>query len=166
MITRKFYNNCPCICNYPRYWNQIDKQLPSICGNIDTVGSPCNTFQYSTMLDIAPQRWMWHYGDVLMSAMASQIISLTIVYSIVYTGAVNENMSLVFVRGIHQWPVSSPHQRPVTRKMFPFDDVIIGTCIWECFTKPGELRKSFFVVHDFCGWNQHLLPKGIHWATH
>ena len=28
------------------------------------------------------------------------------------------------VRGIHRWPVDSPHRRPVTRKMFPFDDVI------------------------------------------
>ena len=33
--------------------------------------------------------------------------------------------SLAFVRGIHRGPVNSPHKRPVTRKMFPFDDVII-----------------------------------------
>ena len=32
-----------------------------------------------------------------------------------------------FVRGIHRWPVNSPHKRPVTQKMFPFDDV---TMIW------------------------------------
>ena len=31
-----------------------------------------------------------------------------------------------FVRGIHRWPVNSPHKWPVTRKMFPFDDVIIS----------------------------------------
>ena len=30
-----------------------------------------------------------------------------------------------FVRGIHRWPVNSPHKGPVTRKMFPFDDVIM-----------------------------------------
>ena len=30
-----------------------------------------------------------------------------------------------FVRGIHQWPVNTPHKGPVTRKMFPFDDVIL-----------------------------------------
>ena len=30
-----------------------------------------------------------------------------------------------FVRGIHRWPVNSPHEWPVTRKMFPFDDVIM-----------------------------------------
>ena len=33
--------------------------------------------------------------------------------------------SLAFVWGIHQWPVNSPHKWSVTRKMFPFDDVIM-----------------------------------------
>ena len=29
------------------------------------------------------------------------------------------------MRGFHRWPVNSPHKGPVTRKMFPFDDVIM-----------------------------------------
>ena len=29
------------------------------------------------------------------------------------------------MRGIHRWPVNSLHKGPVTRKKFPFDDVII-----------------------------------------
>ena len=33
--------------------------------------------------------------------------------------------SLAFVWGNHQWPVNSPHKRPVMRKMFPFHDVIM-----------------------------------------
>ena len=33
--------------------------------------------------------------------------------------------SLAFVRGNHRWPLNSPHKGPVTRKMFPFDDVIM-----------------------------------------
>ena len=33
--------------------------------------------------------------------------------------------SLAFVRGIHRWPMNSPHKGPVTPKMFPFDDVIM-----------------------------------------
>ena len=33
--------------------------------------------------------------------------------------------SLAFVRWIHRWPVNSPHKWSVTRKMFPFDDVIM-----------------------------------------
>ena len=32
---------------------------------------------------------------------------------------------LAFVRGIYRWPANSPHKGLVTRKMFPFDDVIM-----------------------------------------
>ena len=40
----------------------------------------------------------------------------------------NQNSALLaFVRGIHRWPVDSLHKGPVTRKMFPFDDVIMNT---------------------------------------
>ena len=67
----------------------------------------------------------YHYNDVIMGAMASQITSLTIVYSAVYLGENQSSASLAFVRGIHRWPVNSPHKGPVTRKMFPFDDVIM-----------------------------------------
>ena len=72
-----------------------------------------------------------HYGDVIMGTIASQITSLTIVYSTVYSGAYQRkhqsSAPLAFVRVIHRGPVNSPHKWPVTRKMFPFDDVIIGT---------------------------------------
>ena len=71
-----------------------------------------------------------HYIDVIMGLMASQITSLTIVYSRVYSGSDQRkhqsNASLAFVWGIHRSLVNSPHKRPVTRKMFPFDDVIIS----------------------------------------
>ena len=70
-----------------------------------------------------------HYNDVIMGTIASQITSLTIVYSIVYSDAdqrkQQSSASLAFVRGIHRGPVNSPHKRPVTRKMVPFDDVIM-----------------------------------------
>ena len=70
-----------------------------------------------------------HYDDVIMTMLASQITSLTVVYSIVYSG-VNQrkhqsSASLAFVREIHRGPVNFPHKWPVTRKMFPFDDVIM-----------------------------------------
>ena len=64
-----------------------------------------------------------------MGTIASQITSLTIVYSTVYSGADQSkhqsSASLAFVWGIHRGPVNSPHKWPVTRKMFPFDDVIM-----------------------------------------
>ena len=66
---------------------------------------------------------------VIIGAMVSQITILAIVYSTVYSGADQRkhqsSASLVFVRGIRRWPVNSPHKGSVTRKMFPFDDVII-----------------------------------------
>ena len=70
-----------------------------------------------------------NYNDVIMGAMASQVTSLTGIYSAVYSG---ENprkhqsfAPLAFVLGIHRWPVNSLHKWPATRKMFPFDDVIM-----------------------------------------
>ena len=67
-----------------------------------------------------------------VGAMASQITSLTIVYSTVYSGADQRkhqsSASLAFVRGIHRWPVNSPYKWPVTRKLFPFNDVIMFMC--------------------------------------
>ena len=76
-----------------------------------------------------------HYNNVIMSTMVSQITSPTIVYSTVYSGADHwkhpSSASLAFVRGIHRWPVNSPHKWPVTRAMFPFDVVIMI-----CSTQP------------------------------
>ena len=70
-----------------------------------------------------------HYDDVIMGAIASQITSLRIVYSTVYSGADQSkhqsSASLAFVWGIHRGPVNSPHKWPVTRNIFPFDDVIM-----------------------------------------
>ena len=82
----------------------------------------------------------WHYIDVIMGTMASQIISLAIVYSIVYSGADQRkhqsSASLAFVRGIHRWPVNLPHKEPVTRKMFPFDDIIMAR------TEQGDAQRE------------------------
>ena len=70
-----------------------------------------------------------HYSNVIMSAMASQITSASIVYSTVCSGADQRKhqgfASLAFVRGIHRWLVDSPRKGQVTWKMFPFDDVIM-----------------------------------------
>ena len=66
-----------------------------------------------------------------MDAMTSQITSLGIVYSIVYSGAYQRkhqgSVSLAFMREIHRWSVISLHKGPVMWKMFPFDDIIMYT---------------------------------------
>ena len=52
-----------------------------------------------------------HFSDVIMSAMASQITSLTIVFSAVYSGVdqreQQSSASLAFVRGIHRFPLTN-----------------------------------------------------------
>ena len=69
--------------------------------------------------------WRWRYnGHDGISKHQPHII-----YSTVYSGADQSkhqsSTSLAFVWGIHRGPVNSPHKWPVTRKMFPFDDVIM-----------------------------------------
>ena len=76
-----------------------------------------------------------HYFDVIMNTIASQITSLTVVYWIVFSDTDQRkhqsSVLLAFVREIHRSPVNSPHKEPVTRKMFPFDDVIMDK-LTEC----------------------------------
>ena len=71
-----------------------------------------------------------HYNDVIMGAIASQITGLTIVYSTVFSDADHRkhqsSASLAFVRGIRRGPVNFTHKWSVTRKMLPFDDVIMA----------------------------------------
>ena len=68
-----------------------------------------------------------NYSDVIMSAMASQIAGVSIIYSTVCSGADQIKhqsfASLGFLRGIHRWLINSPHKGPATRKMH--DDVIM-----------------------------------------
>ena len=70
-----------------------------------------------------------YYGYVIMGALALQITSPTIVYLTVYSDTDQRkhqsSASLAFVRGFRRGPVNSLHKWPVTRKMFPFDDVIM-----------------------------------------
>ena len=78
----------------------------------------------------------FHYSDVITSAMASQITGVSIVYSIVCSGADQRkhqcSASLTFVSGIHQWPANPPHEGPVTGKMFPFHNIIMHIYRYDC----------------------------------
>ena len=106
---------------------------------------------YKTCLDTKPVLYQDRFCsliDVIMGAMAFQITSLTIVYLTVYSGAdqrkYQNSASLAFVRGIHRWPVNSPHKWPVTRKMFPFDDVIMQ------FLNPNISDISDYIISFAC----------------
>ena len=73
---------------------------------------------------------------------------LTIIYSTVYAGADQRkhqsSASLAFVRGIHRGPVNSPHKWPVTRKMFPFHDVIM--CIWHTIMQAYKRNRMHWII--------------------
>ena len=115
---------------------------------------------HSAVIDGPPWEFDWpgtvatsvHYNDVIMGAIASQITSLTIVYLIVFSDADQRkhqsSASLAFVRGIHRGPVNSPHKWPVTRKMFPFDDVIMARLAWrQIFSNACVIL--FFVTRQY-----------------
>ena len=96
-----------------------------------------------------------HYNDIIMSAMASQITSHTIVYSAVYSGVDQRkhqsSASLSFVRGIHWSPVNSPHKRPVTQKMFPFDDVTMYCVMYNIQNKAFIWMLLTSLTSDLAG---------------
>ena len=111
-----------------------------------------------------------HYGDVIMGVIASQTTSLTIVYSTVYSDADQRkhqsSASLAFVRGIHRGPVNTPHIWPVTRKMFPFDDVIMKWSILLLYTglfwPRQQTRKHKF---DSSMWHIVNCVTGEQWGS-
>ena len=97
-------------------------------------------YTYTTLLYYYTMHWfisylsvkrpLKHYNGVIMSAMASKTTGVSIVYSTICSNVDQRkhqsSVSLAFVRGIYRWPVISPQRGPVTRKMFPFDDVIMS----------------------------------------
>ena len=87
-----------------------------------------------------------------MSTMAYQIIRLTIVYSIVYSGADHRKHQssalLAFVGGIHWWQVDSPHKGPVTRKMFHLMTSSLYDWVGFVATNPDvAIKVSHFSTH-------------------
>ena len=138
MVSRHRWRITPTVQLYPLWFNYtiahrfkhgwIFPQLymdgkGSFVHNCDSISLINNTLVQSLAL------YWRHYNAVIMGAIASQINSLTVVYSIVYSDADQRkhqsSASLAFVREIHRRPANSPHKRPVTRKMFPFDEVIM-----------------------------------------
>ena len=105
-----------------------------------------------------------HNSDVIMNAKASQSTGVWIVCSTVCSDADQRKHQssalLAFVRGIHRWSVDSPHKGPVTRKMFPFHDVVILPILRKfryfiCFARKFALgmactRFLCRFLSDFC----------------
>ena len=100
------------------------------------------------------------YSDVIMGAITSQITGVSIVYSTVCLGADQRkhqsSASLTFVRGIHQWRVNSPHKGPVTRKTFPFNDVIKISGKWFKW----KFVFEFYSIYIWCENDPHFRRNG------
>ena len=120
---------------------QSVKFLWAIVDSASFWGKPNSSWLLNGILEsdistaVAVRTWMvsaFHYCDVKMGTIASQITSLTIIYSIVYSGTDQRkhqsSASLAFVRRIHRWSVNSPRIWPVPRKILPFDDAIMYEC--------------------------------------
>ena len=123
--------------------HHISIHYPKIQSQIYPLGVSFNLEQYGLVDCMNPKRTS-HYNDVIMGAITSQITSLMIVYSTVYSDADQRkhqsSASLAFMRGIHRLTVNSPHKCPVTRKMFPFDDVIMDIFITNQSTTQPQVR--------------------------
>ena len=112
-----------------------------------------------------------HYSDFIIRTMASQITGVLIVYKTFCSGTDQRkhqsSTSLAFIRRIHRWPMNSPHNGPVTRKMSPCDGVIRGggrtnkpnnslvsTCLSSC-KKEHKLSSLWWRHNEHDGVSNH-----------
>ena len=95
----------------------------------------------NSKLNEKPTRRILHYNDVIMSAKASQITSLTIVHSTVYSGTDQRKHQRPASRSLLS-PVNSAHKGPVTRKRF---QLMTSSC-W-----PMHMRRMHMAIH-LCGF--------------
>ena len=64
---------------------------------------------------------IFNYSDVIISAMASKITGVSVVYSNVCSGSDPGKNQELCITGLCEW--NSPVTGPVTRSMFPFDNI-------------------------------------------
>ena len=143
---------------YQQHW------WPSLCDDVSLI-KPGN------IIVIDAGKWLIHYNDIIMSTMPSQITSLTIVYSAVYSRCRSKKTSKLrvtaFVRGIYQWPANSLHKWAATRERFSFDEVIMkwAVCV-ECQDCETELQygqyraqNMWLALYDMSQGNHALITK-------
>ena len=114
--------------SFPRMiWGVVCKSLSSLTIQLK---DGWNEITHANAVYFVP----WHYIDVIMGTIASHIASVSIVCSTICSGSDQRKHQsstlLAFVRGIHRWPVDSPHKGWVTRNMFQFDDGIMMKQFW------------------------------------
>ena len=109
------------ICAWISRWvnNREAGDLRGHCAQYDVIvshGQFLMTYIYETeSWSVKHTCLLHHHSDFIMTAMASQITGVAIVFSTVW--------SLAYLRGSYRGPVDFPHKGQVTRKMFLFDNV-------------------------------------------
>ena len=110
-----------------------------------------------------------HHSDVIMGAMASQISGVSIVYLNICSGADQikhqSSASPAFVNGIHRWSVNSPHKGPVTRKMLPFDDVIMSNEFMAWISSPPKKGCHDLSMPNVLNYTNHRSVKVRAWIN-
>ena len=144
-------------CNYNDViMSAMTSQITGVSIICSCVGSGADQrkHQSSASLAFVPG----HYIDVIMTTMASQITSLTVVYLTVFFRRISKKTSKLRVTGIcvgnSPGPVNSPHRGPVTRKMFPFDDVITNSPV----TGEFPAQKASNAENVSIWWHHHGVP--------
>ena len=111
-----------------------------------------------------------HYSDVIMSAMTSQITGVSSVCSTICSSAYQRkhriSASLAFVRG--NSPVTDGFPSLVTPKIFPFDDVIMGSHRWTIMSNCGVVAYYILVYVELKArirkyWVNSFWPSDIIW---
>ena len=118
-------------------WSDINNRNKNIITHVQVATVTPN-------LEVLARMHLEHYSDVIISAMAFEIIGVSIVCSTVYLGEFqrkhHSSVSLAFVRVVHRWLVDSPHKGPIMRKIFPVDDVIMKEWIKNTWMNTSTTR--------------------------
>ena len=142
-------------CHSNVHWTSQCTLAQGKGNNIQLMTNPQDVYMFHPRGHSCPLSILgWHYCHVIMGVVASQITSLTIVYSTVYSDADQRKhqsfASLAFVRGIHRGPVNSPHKWPVTLKWFH-----LMTSSWD-FSVLYRMELSFQETITLCLPHTHL----------
>ena len=102
-------------------------------------------------------RWEFLIATPLFPLQWRQITSLTIVSQPLIQAQIKESIEAPrywpFVRVIHRWQVNSPQKGPVTRKMFPFDDVIMANCEFPNQDTDSQIGMSYYWCSCIIDWS-------------
>ena len=108
----------------------------------------------------------WHYNDVTMGTIASQITSLTIIYSIVYSDAVQRN-----IKAPRHWPLcgefSGDRWIPRTNGQLRGKCFHLMTSSWNILGVSGLMWATYIFFKVTSQYNHELwLILGVHSTTH